>query len=278
MTFKYLISTDLDGTLIDHDTYSYQAAVPALRRCEQLGVPVVLNTSKTYSETVALQRQLGVNAPIIVENGSALFFSAAGRTKNSESPDLLDGDNYKVFGVPRTDLLTFIEHIRASYNWRFEGFNDWSVQQIAEHTGLDLGAAERAKSKQFSEPFVWRDSAETLLQFRQLAKQSGLQVLKGGRFYHLQGQTDKAKPLSWLMENYKEVFTKSSSSSNRTPILVCLGDSHNDVAMLNIADIAVCVRSPVAEYPTLMSDNSKIYTKGCGPVGWAEAVFSVLEN
>jgi len=48
--------------------------------------------------------------------------------------------------------------------------------------------------------------------------------------------------------------------------------------MLNIADIPVCVRSPVADYPLLSTDKDIIYTKGFGPVGWSEAVLAILEK
>lgn len=47
---NYLVSTDLDGTLLDHHTYSWHAALPALQKCSELAIPVVLNTSKTLAE------------------------------------------------------------------------------------------------------------------------------------------------------------------------------------------------------------------------------------
>lgn len=35
----YLVFTDLDGTLLDHDTYSWEAARPALDRLKRQQVP-----------------------------------------------------------------------------------------------------------------------------------------------------------------------------------------------------------------------------------------------
>jgi len=57
--------------------------------------------------------------------------------------------------------------------------------------------------------------------------------------------------------------------------VICLGDNHNDVDMLNIADVAVCVKSPVAEIPLIKNQNI-IYTKDYGPVGWNQAVLQLL--
>jgi len=93
-----------------------------------------------------------------------------------------------------------------------------------------------------------------LTEFIELAQKENLKVLKGGRFYHLQGDTDKAQPLHWLLENYSDVFGFIEGASSSKPTLICLGDNHNDVAMLNVADIPVCVK------------------------GWNEAVLSILDK
>ena len=73
MSNNYIVSTDLDGTLLDHHDYSFAAANQGLQRCTELEVPVVINTSKTYAEVIALQNAIGLDTPIIVENGSALI-------------------------------------------------------------------------------------------------------------------------------------------------------------------------------------------------------------
>jgi len=270
MTHRYLISTDLDGTLIDHHSYSFDAALPAIKRCQELDVPIILNTSKTYAEASQLQMQLGINAPIIVENGSALFFSNSDKGKGSPAQS-------KIFGANRTTILNFIKTVRASHHWQFEGFNDWSITKIAEVTGLSLTDAERANTKQFSEPFVWQDSQQAFELFTEMAEQAQLTILKGGRFFHLQGQTDKAKPLQWLRKHYSDIF--SESSANTQPItLIALGDNHNDIAMLNIADISVCVRSPVTDYPQLSTQLTVIQTQKLGPEGWNEAIQNILSG
>jgi mannosyl-3-phosphoglycerate phosphatase len=53
-----LIYTDLDGTLLDHHTYSFEAAIPALAMLKKSGIPVIPCTSKTRSETTHLMRAL----------------------------------------------------------------------------------------------------------------------------------------------------------------------------------------------------------------------------
>ena len=60
MTFRFsrpdiplLVFTDLDGTLLDHDSYSFEPARPALARLRSAGVPVIPTTSKTLAEVSA---------------------------------------------------------------------------------------------------------------------------------------------------------------------------------------------------------------------------------
>jgi len=73
----FLIFTDLDGTLLDHDTYGWEEALPALDLCRRLGVPVILVSSKTRAEMDVLQNRLGLSAPFISENGGGIFFPKA---------------------------------------------------------------------------------------------------------------------------------------------------------------------------------------------------------
>ena len=67
-----IVITDLDGTLLDEKSYSYQASLPAIQRLKSAGIPLVLCSSKTYSEILPLWRELDLKDPFIVENGGAI--------------------------------------------------------------------------------------------------------------------------------------------------------------------------------------------------------------
>ena len=67
-----IIFTDLDGTLLDHYSYSFEAAIPMLGKLEDLGIPVIPITSKTFAEVSRLRDQLNNRHPFIVENGAAI--------------------------------------------------------------------------------------------------------------------------------------------------------------------------------------------------------------
>lgn len=266
MTAPFLVSTDLDGTLLDHHTYSFAAAMPSITRLIQLGVSIVINTSKTFAEVARLQQQLGFDAAFIVENGSAAYLpkslehASIAKHYNSEF-------NRLVFGIQRSDIVGFLHSLRASCAWKFQGYADWSHYEIREHTGLSLEDAQHSQQREFSEPIVWQDSADNFSKFVSAVEAEGFRVLRGGRFIHILGQSNKGSALLEL---------RSIMFPNQSLPLLCLGDSHNDIDMLRIADYPVWVRSPAHAFPEIETDKTVFYTERYGPEGWHEAISALL--
>tara|TARA_R110002111_G_scaffold227346_2_gene288940 strand:+ start:72206 stop:73060 length:855 start_codon:yes stop_codon:yes gene_type:complete len=266
-----VVMTDLDGTLLDHDTYSYAPAVPVMARLKSAGIPLMLNTSKTAAELKSLRETLHNSDPYVVENGSAIFVPAGYFDAEQEIIAQKPGDDMHVFGALRTDILTIVQKIRADEKFQFTGFADMEVSEVITYTGLSESAAMQAATREFSEPLIWQDSAHQLRKFEALIANHGLRLLKGGRFVHVIGACDKGKCLHWLRERF-------TNSCGAPPVFVALGDSQNDVAMLNAADIAVIVRSSHHEPPDLEKQSSVLITEETGPQGWADALTPILDE
>lgn len=277
---SYIVSTDLDGTLLDHHDYSWHAAQAALELCHKRQIPVIINTSKAASEVVTILGDLGFSAPFIVENGSALIIprdiinNVDCLMREELRASMIDDHVIITFGTERDRILEFINLMRDTKGWCFEGFSDWSIEQISQKTGLSLDNAQRASFKKYSEPFVWNDTQANLVEFKKCVAEAGFRCMQGGRFFHIQGQTTKAQPLMWLKNNLSYIIENVDGNSSTK--LICLGDNHNDVDMLNIADYPVCIRSPVAQYPELTTSKTVIYTHYFGPKGWDEAINAIL--
>lgn len=77
MSREFLIFTDLDGTLLDHHDYSFNAASRALALVQERKIPLVIATSKTFSEVKKIQYDLGILAPCIVENGAGIYIPSS---------------------------------------------------------------------------------------------------------------------------------------------------------------------------------------------------------
>ena len=268
---RYLVSTDLDGTLLDHYSYDWRAAEPAITKLLRDGTPIIINTSKTAAEVLQLQQAMGIEQPFVVENGSALYLPKS--LFPTPPPNAVESKHLGywqlTFGLSREQILTFLAAIREQYNWQFSGFNDWSCEQVIAHTGLSEENAKMSLAREFSEPLLWADTDEHFSAFTTLAQQAGLKILQGGRFTHLLGNTNKGAPLIWLKQFYSE-------RQSFPPQVIALGDSQNDADMFPEADFAVAVKSPTHEYPTVVTKGEAIYTRGCGPEGWNEAIENIL--
>jgi len=65
-----IIFTDLDGTLLDHDSYSFEEASFMLDFIKEHDIPLIIVTSKTRNEVIGIQKRLGISTPFIIENGA----------------------------------------------------------------------------------------------------------------------------------------------------------------------------------------------------------------
>lgn len=260
----FLIFTDLDGTLLDHHTYSFDAAQLALEVLERLKIPWIPNTSKTLAELQPLRVQLGHAGPFVVENGAAIYIPLDHPLACFASVGEVNGYAVHRFGRLRSDLLAVLEPLRSRY--RFTGFSEFSPQALAQLTGLSRVQAQHALQRDYSEPLYWRDTETALVDLRLELAQVGLQLQRGGRFVHLMGKHDKADALRWLAGQLGEVTT------------VALGDGENDIAMLCAADIPVIIRSSVHSPIRLTNRSDALVTEGFGPVGWNEAVLKILSS
>jgi len=68
-----IVFTDLDGTLLDHHTYDYSPALPALAKLQERQIPLVFCTSKTAAEMIPFRTEIENVDPFIVENGGGTY-------------------------------------------------------------------------------------------------------------------------------------------------------------------------------------------------------------
>ena len=261
------VATDLDGTLLDHYSYSWEPAKASIERLKSLAIPIVINTSKTFAEVRKLQDDLGINSPFIVENGSAIY-----RRKKARS-EFLSVEDYdeQLLGARREHIVETLVRLREEKKWSFEIFSDWDVAKTAENTGLSLADAELSRARKFSEPVAWMDSQIRLQQFFITLKGLGLTTLVGGRFIHVLGHCNKGLALKALVEQDQ----KHSASPIK---LICLGDSRNDLDMLAVADIPVLIRSPAHPFPEHHLRKAVRLSNAFGPMGWHEIMNKLLRE
>ncbi|MDO6445100.1 HAD-IIB family hydrolase [Colwellia sp. 1_MG-2023] len=270
-TDKVLIFSDLDGTLLDHYTYQANDAYDTISKLKEADIPIILNTSKTRAELANIQTELALDTPFIIENGAAVYMPKT--TFAIQPADTTEVDNYwvKSFASSRKYWLELLETVCADFKHLYQGFSTLTVEQLTELTGLTPEKAAQAKQRQYGEPIHWLGDEKSKQLFIEQLVDYGANVVQGGRFLHINGYCDKGQALIWLTEQYREHYPQE------TVYTIALGDGENDIAMLEAAEIAVQIRSPVHDFPTLYRQNRHtIQTELCGPSGWAEAIQALL--
>ncbi|MBT3724314.1 MAG: HAD-IIB family hydrolase [Gammaproteobacteria bacterium] len=265
----WLVISDMDGTLLNHHDYQVEAALPKLEQLEQSGIPVIFNTSKTFEELKDWVSLLNNKHPFIVENGSAIYipenYFAEGILPKQES-NHKSNSGYRII-ITGTEIQPIHNYLKTIKPEAID-FTQCSLSQAIDITGLSEPEAKAAQTRQFSVPLKFEDIAKQEA-FSERAKQDGYGILKGGRFLHILGLCDKGGSMNVLKELYERNFNKSYG-------LIVLGDSQNDIAMLQQADIPVVVNSPSSDSIELDHAN-KIYTHNEAPEGWVEGVTLALD-
>lgn len=266
---KIVVFTDLDGTLLDHHTYSFAAAKPTLQALSERKVPVIPTTSKTFAELIELRETIGLDGPFIVENGAAICIPHGFFAQKPAGTLWQDGFWVHSFISSKTYWLKLLELSKTEFEGEFTHFSAMSVADIQAATGLNEADASRAARRQYGEPVLWLGNESRKEEFIQAIRDRGAYPLEGGRFIHISGDCDKGQALKWFMQEYQRQLGQPAQS-------IALGDGKNDIAMLNAADIAVRIASPTHAPPEL-SKQEQVYTSTqLGPEGWTEMLTQLL--
>lgn len=260
-----LIFTDLDGTLLNHTTYSFEEAKEALSYIKKNSIPLIIVTSKTHAEVHLIQEELELSCPFIVENGAGIFIPSASMLAST-----LESDKRAIkisTAQSYLELRLFFKTLQRNYKIR--GFGDMSVEEVMALTSLERDSALNAMKRDFTEPFVVEGEVD-IEALRKEADAEGLDVVAGGRFYHLITKNqDKARAMKHLTHLFEEQFQKSFK-------MIALGDSANDFTMLKVADIGVLVPAEDGSYAPL-DDTKVIRAQGAGPKGWNSAILEIFD-
>lgn len=265
---RYIIFTDLDGTLIDYNTYSYEAAKPAIEELKEKDIPLIFCTSKTRAEIEIYVRELELSHPFISENGGAIFIPRD--YFDVDYPVSRTEGNYDVIelGTAYNTLRHVLVDIRTNENMDIIGFGDMDDMGVSQDTGLDIESARLAKMREYDEAFILKGDENTANRLKEKILGQGLNYTRGGRYWHILGDNDKGKAVNILTSLYRKEY-----GYIRT---VGLGDSLNDLPMLRAVDVPVLVQKHNGEHDPKITDQDIMRVKGIGPVGWNMAVVKIV--
>ncbi|HPD61220.1 MAG TPA: HAD-IIB family hydrolase [Thermodesulfobacteriota bacterium] len=265
----FIIFTDLDGSLLDHYSYSFDAAREALEKINAAKIPLIFCTSKTRAEIEMWRKILENHYPFISENGGAIFYPK--KEKYPHSYQVHTRNQYRVIelGTYYPDLLKHFKKLKKVFGKKIRGFSEMDLSEIIDFTGLPENQADLARKREYSEPFVFTGDKEELERLQILVKRCKLTLTQGGRFFHLLGNSDKGKAVNIVIKGYKDVNAKVKS--------IAVGDSVNDLPMLANVDIPILVQKSDGTFDEKISSlTNLIRSPGVGPTGWNNALLAIL--
>lgn len=268
---KPVVFTDLDGTLLD-GSYAFDTALPALHLIDRMNIPLVFCSSKTRSEIEFYRTLLKNEHPFISENGGGIFIPIGYFDPGTIVQEYASERDSKYdlirLGAHYADLRKAFEILRAE-GFAVKGFGDMSAEEIEEAMGLPAEQAKMAKQRDFDEPFFYGGKKEEVQLLFDSIREKGLSVTQG-KIYHLLGQSDKGKAVNLLSGLYQRKWGSVTT--------IGIGDSPNDMPMLQVVDVPVIVQKPDGTYDRLLSTVNAIRAHGSGPVGWNSIITELLAS
>ena len=260
-----LVFTDLDGTLLDHNTYSWDAAVPAMTALRERSIPLIFVTSKTRAEVEFWRKRLDNHHPFIVENGAAAYIpdgyfpfpvAASGRFA------------YHVleWGTPYADLVADLRRASDASRCAVTAFHELTVEDVANLCQMPFEQAALASQREYDEPFLVIDEERTPALLAAI-ESYGRCWTRGGRFWHILGKNDKALAVQAVTALFERTYGEVAT--------IGLGDSLNDVSFLQATSIPIVIRSPQSQALAARISGSTV-TQMTGPEGWNQAILSLL--
>jgi mannosyl-3-phosphoglycerate phosphatase len=260
---KLVVFTDLDGTLLDRETYSCEKALPTVKYLRKEEVPIIFCSAKTRAEQEVYRQKLAITDPFIVENGGAIFINQGYFSFSFDFHRVQNGYQVIELGTSYREIRRILEQISIAIRANIRGFGDMSAEEVAAETGLSREVANLAKQREYDETLVLKGIPQEIDSVLQAITAAGLSYSSGGRYYDVMGANDKGMATRILIDLFRKKFGQIKT--------VAIGDSPNDLPMLSAVEIPVLVQQPGNVWEEM--DLPNLYrVKGVGPEGWAKAI------
>lgn len=241
MVKKKVIFTDLDGTLLNKNTYSFKAAEHALEIIDNQEIPLIYVSSKTRAEIEKIRKKTNNNHPFISENGGGIYipigyFSKSPKLKKYK-PNKENNYNIITLGKSHEKIIEVLNKIKRKIP--LTSFYEMTPSELAKDSDLTINQAKLAKKREYDEPFNLTDKHDEKKIIR-LIKKHKLHFTKGGRHYHILGNNDKGKAVKILIELLKKKYGSIET--------IAFGDAKNDKPMLEVVDKGFLIKKGPKEF------------------------------
>ncbi len=247
-----LLFTDVDGTLLDRaGAYAMTAGELAQVRDR---VAVILASSRTILELARNQRDLGIEGPVVAENGAVVALPWDDALREVGAFEEIDRRQWCVVavGAPAQELRAEARTIAKSLGTAF----------------IDQGEIDPAVGRRYSlalQQVNGRD-ATSLDHLANALRRSGRSVASGGAWLCITGGADKGRGVRTVLDCYTRL-------ARPVGIVAAAGDGDNDVPLLLAATRRFVIsRDDGTWHPALRALPRAECVPIPGIAGWREVI------
>ena len=254
--YKFLVATDMDYTLLLPGQPVSEANKRAVKAVYQAGGCVTLATGRTFYLTGSYARDLGIKIPLITSNGAAI--SDPVLFKDVKSVDFPSS-------VLESLVSLFIRENVDATGYSSDGLyffeNSSRRQFIADYNATvpdDIKVVELSDLNHSFNKFLLIRPSETVVSV--IKSIPGLQVVSSAKnFYDVM-----------MAGTSKGLALKSIAESLGVKITFALGDSENDLSLLEAADYSIAMKdSSIEQFADYIAPR-------CESDGFAKAVYDYI--
>ena len=260
-----IFMTDLDGTLLSHDTFDFSPIKHGIKELRTRGVTIIPASSKTRAEVEMFCSELGEELVFIFENGAGIVNSKLLLNGNSATTELIPCHGRSISQLRNSWNGKISALLRSHCQFLFTMESEMQTHYL----GLSGENLARALDRQFSIPFIFNGPPNLFSELQHEASQVGLTVQCGGRVCNLSGEHSKAI--------YVEPIRRLATKQGLSPIIVGFGDGLNDYELLVASDIACVIPRSDGSCLEIDSDaNDVIIAERVAPQGWLDVAQEAL--
>ena len=256
---QIIIFTDLDGTLLNKDTFKFDEIQSYFRKLLLEGIKIIPNTSKTEAELSDFNKQYNLNLSFIAENGSSIhglnLINSNFPNKiilSREKEELLKIFNLKIPEKIR-DKCLLISKLDKKRQEIIFGQKDAKLKDVL--------------NRKYTLPFLFSGEKKEKNRLLKILSSNSLTLQEGGRVSNLCDNVNKVKSMNKVIRILKKTKDKIKT--------IAVGDNYNDLDMLKNCDVRCLVFNDQFKLDQINIDNLIISNKP-SPEGWADVIKMAL--
>ena len=259
---QIIIFTDLDGSLLNKDTFRFDEIEDYFRKLISIGIKIIPNSSKTESELLDFNKEYNLNLSFIAENGSSI-----------------NGLNLIHKNLPQTILMSrtvdiiyeiFNKYIPYDLKQKIILISKLDTNKQENIFGLPLNKIKLAMDRKHSIPIQFKGSEVEKNEFIKRINNAGLTVQTGGRIMNICDKVNKSKAIAKTLELI-------SNEIQNEIITIGVGDNQNDMDMLKVTDYSCLVKNDNFDSSLINIDNL-IKSSEPSPLGWADVIKTAIQK